>query len=276
MILSLILTLSLLGGTFSADILAVFPHTGKSHFDVFEPLVLALARRGHSLTVLSFFPQKTPVPNFSDISLVGVAPIFVETLKFEYLKGMNSVKDFIAITAVGVESCDSILNSQQVRNLVNTIKTYDLIIIEAFNTDCFLGLVDVFKVPYIGISSSSYLPTLYPRLGSFDNPAYIPNLFFPFTSRMSFFQRVVNTMVTPWMRLVRTHHLQPQERRALKKAFGLEVDVESVSRNMSLVLVNTHHSLQGARPLPPGFVEVGGLHISHSKPLSEVRVLCLL
>lgn len=272
MILSLILTLSLLGGTFSADILAVFPHTGKSHFDVFEPLVLALARRGHSLTVLSFFPQKTSVPNFSDISLLGVAPIFVETLKFEYLKGMNSVKDFIAITAVGVESCDSILNSQQVRNLVNTSKTYDLIIIEAFNTDCFLGLVDVFKVPYIGISSSSYLPTLYPRLGSFDNLAYFPNLFFPFTSRMSFFQRVVNTMVTPWMRLVRTYHLQPQERRALKEAFKLEVDVENVSRNMSLVLVNTHHSLQGARPLPPGFVEVGGLHISHSKPLPEVRV----
>lgn len=271
MLLPLILTFSLLGSSLSSDILAVFPHIGKSHFDVFEPLVLALAGRGHSVTVLSFFPQKTPVPNYTDISLLGVTPIFVEALKFEYLKGMNSIKDFIAITTLGVQLCDSILSTPQVRSLVNTSRNVDLIIIETFNTDCFLGIVDAFKAPYIGISSSSYLPTLYPRLGSFDNPAYFPNLFFPYTSRMSFLQRVVNTAASTWMKIVRTHHFQPQERRALKKALGLEVNVESVARNMSLVLVNSHHSLQGSRPLPPGFVEVGGLHIPYSKPLPQVR-----
>ncbi|EFN66981.1 hypothetical protein EAG_15338 [Camponotus floridanus] len=57
-------------------ILGIFGHLGKSHFDMFKPLLEELARRGHEVTVVSYFPRtddakaKEPLPNYKDINLV--------------------------------------------------------------------------------------------------------------------------------------------------------------------------------------------------------------
>uniref|UniRef100_A0A1B6L2Y1 UDP-glucuronosyltransferase n=1 Tax=Graphocephala atropunctata TaxID=36148 RepID=A0A1B6L2Y1_9HEMI len=259
----------LLGTALSANILAVFPHTGQSHFDVFQPLVLTLASRGHQVTVLSFYPQKTPVANYTDLSLVGVAPMFVNALKFEHLVGINPLTDFMAITNMGWETCEDILRSEAVQNLLRTPKKFDLLIVEMFNTDCFLGLVDKFDAPFVGISSSAFFPTHYSRVGSFDHPAYFPNLFFPFSSRMSLLERTVNAVCTVLMRLARIHYYARREQRVVAEVLQKEVLLQDIGHSVSLVLVNSHHSLQGARPLVPGFVEIGGLHIHPAKPLDR-------
>lgn len=38
----------------------------------------------------------------------------------------------------------------------------------------------------------------------------------------------------------------------------------------SLMLVNTHYSLSGSKPLSPSVIEIGGVHIQEPKPLEEV------
>lgn len=38
----------------------------------------------------------------------------------------------------------------------------------------------------------------------------------------------------------------------------------------SLMLVNTHYSLSGPKPLSPSVIEIGGVHIQEPKPLEEV------
>lgn len=55
----------------SAKILAVFPFPAKSHFIMLEALAKGLAERGHQVTVVGHFPQKSPVPNYRDVSLEG-------------------------------------------------------------------------------------------------------------------------------------------------------------------------------------------------------------
>lgn len=67
--LRILLCLSLLHSVCSLRILGLFPHLGKSHFDVFEPLLKELAIKGHNVTVVSHFPLKTPLKNYEDISL---------------------------------------------------------------------------------------------------------------------------------------------------------------------------------------------------------------
>jgi glucuronosyltransferase len=52
-------------------ILALFPHVAKSHFVMGEALMKGLAARGHQVFVVNDFPQDHPVPNYTDISLVG-------------------------------------------------------------------------------------------------------------------------------------------------------------------------------------------------------------
>lgn len=268
---SVLLLFSLLSPAFSADILAVFPHTGKSHFDVFEPFILRLAERGHSLTVLSFFPQKTPVANLTDISLVGVAPIFVEKVNFDGLKGLGPLDNFIWINQFGVETCKDVIQSKQVQNLLKSGRKFDLLILELFNTDCFFSFSQVFSSPFIACSSCNTFPHHNHRIGNPDSLAFSPNLFYPMSRDMNLFERVINSVATLGMQLSRTHWFTVKEQEIVNEVLGEQFSLENVLSELSLLLVNSHHSIQGPRPILPGFVEVGGLHISAEKPLDKVN-----
>lgn len=53
----------------SAKILTVFPQGSRSHYIACEVILKELARRGHEVTSISYFPQKEPLKNFRDIAL---------------------------------------------------------------------------------------------------------------------------------------------------------------------------------------------------------------
>lgn len=57
------------------NILGIFIHPGKSHFDMFYPLMRSLAERGHNVTVISHFPDKNPVQGYKDVVLEGLSEI---------------------------------------------------------------------------------------------------------------------------------------------------------------------------------------------------------
>jgi len=61
--------LTLITATQSANILVFAPMPFKSHFTGFRPLFKELASRGHNLTVVSTFPLKTPLSNYTDIPI---------------------------------------------------------------------------------------------------------------------------------------------------------------------------------------------------------------
>ncbi|KAG8272882.1 UDP-glucuronosyltransferase 1-1 [Homalodisca vitripennis] len=232
-----------LGSALSANILAVFPHPGKSHFDVFEPLVLELAARGHQMTVMSFYPQKTPVANYTDISLVGTSPLRLNRVKIG--GGDDTMSDTFSVSNVGLHLCSKIFKSKPVLDLLESDARFDLIILEMFDSDCFLGLVHKYKVPHIGFNSAKTSPDQDRIVGTPNYPAYVSHINLPFTNRMGLFHRVINLMgegVPP---------------------------LEQLVHNASLILVNTHFSLLGSRPLVPAHIEVGGIHIKPVKPLSK-------
>ena len=52
-------------------ILGLFPHPGVSHFHFFHPILRGLAERGHEVTVVSHFPDKSPPIGYQDIPLTG-------------------------------------------------------------------------------------------------------------------------------------------------------------------------------------------------------------
>lgn len=61
--------------------------------------------------------------------------------------------------------------------------------------------------------------------------------------------------------------------RLVKDFFGPQTPpLEDLIQNTSLVLVNSHFSMQQSRPTVPNFVEVAGLHIRDPKPLHEVII----
>lgn len=59
--------------------------------------------------------------------------------------------------------------------------------------------------------------------------------------------------------------------KAARKFFGADLpDLRDLAYKTNLFLVNSHFSINQARPTVPNFVEVGGLHINEPKPLSKV------
>lgn len=66
---SIFLFITLLWSAQCAKILIVFPLPAYSHFSVGFRLAKELADRDHQVTVISPFPQKTPIKNYRDVDV---------------------------------------------------------------------------------------------------------------------------------------------------------------------------------------------------------------
>jgi glucuronosyltransferase len=105
----------------SSRILALFPYVGKSHFDVIEPFVKELSARGHQVVVLGHFPQKYPVVNYTDISLVGFNTVdSKERVDLKSISGIVVLKTTVKEVAEFWEDFDKILSFHTVQELLKS------------------------------------------------------------------------------------------------------------------------------------------------------------
>lgn len=246
---------------------------------VFDPLLKTLAERGHDVTVVSFFPIKNPPANYTIVSLEGLAAQGVETIDLSYFdsqskllhdlgieKVIKQIFDFQPLADMATGICSNIVDFVPLANAMK--KSYDVILVENFNSDCMLGLMHVYglKAPYISLSSSAIMQWSSDRIGVTDNPSYVPLVSSEFTSQMTFLQRLENTLMNVYYKIWFRYAIQMKEKAIIEKRFGRRIpDLQEIAKNVSLMLVNTFHSLNGVRPLLPGVVEVGGMHLDHSR-----------
>lgn len=262
-------------------ILCLLPYPGRSHYMVFEPLIEELSARGHHLTVVSFFPSQESNPNRRDVSLVGFAPLNVEVVDLSQIdyqfygieRFTNQFTFNTKLAEMNLDLCEKLINSQVFDEFVEGRGDYDVILYEAFNSDCMLGIIHNYGVPFIGLSSCGVLPWVSARLGAPENPSYVPSLLLPFTDNMSFFERLQNTLHSLYINWWFEVAIRREEQKVLEKRYRRKLPLlEEVAGNMSALLINTHYTLNGVRVMPPSFVEVGGLHLHNKtvKPLPEV------
>ncbi|XP_069681761.1 UDP-glycosyltransferase UGT5-like isoform X4 [Periplaneta americana] len=256
----------------SSRILAAFPHNGKSHFSVFEPYLQQLAARGHRLLVLSHFPREKPLHNYEDIDLRGILQTnrTNNILAFQDITYGGQVRSAFRISMWGSESCEKTLQHPAVQDVISSNQTFDLLLAEPFCTDCFLAFAHKFKIPIVGFSSCSFWPWVPGRVGNPDNPSYVPMQFATSSDRMNFRERFWNTL---WYLFHRLHHpvlYDAPHYKIARKYFGESLPpLSELAMNTSLILVNDHFSLNRPRPLVPGVVQVGGIHIRPKKDLSQ-------
>lgn len=174
------------------------------------------------------------------------------------------------MAAWGVSSCTAALNSSAIDEILETHRKapFDVVVMEFFATDCMAGITWMLQAPLVGLSSCALMPWHYDRVGLPDTPSYIPSEFSAFSEEMSFLERAENFLVT---RLVKALYraVQISDNRLLRAKFpNADIpDVNEIVANTSLILVNQHYSLSGARPLVPSVIEIGGVHIKDTKTL---------
>ncbi|XP_049828786.1 UDP-glucosyltransferase 2-like [Schistocerca gregaria] len=255
----------------AANVLGLFPYPGVSHFVVYEPLMKALAARGHRVTVYSHFPQRQPSPNYTDVSLAGSMPLVVENVPFFPGIGTNNIfTDVCGIEATALNTCEATLESHAMQELMKSNESFDLVFTEMFHSDCMLPFVHKFQAPHIAMFSSVHMTWTDYRFGNPTNPSYIPTQFSPGIYRMNFLQRLKNTFFSVYLKWYYDWYVEPAINAMAAKHFGESLPpMHEIAKNTSLLLLNTSPLLNLPRAMVPAVVEVAGIHLPQIKKLPQ-------
>ncbi|CAB0035861.1 unnamed protein product [Trichogramma brassicae] len=254
----------------SLRILGIFPLQGKSHFVMSEALMKGLSAKGHQVDVYGHFPLKKPIPNYTDYSLAGTLPAFANNMTYEFMESFSkriSMKQMLEI--VGEPICD-LLNLPIFQKLLKDPPKYDLVIVEIFMFNCYLGWGPYLKVPMIAVSTTTLFDWMNEALGNPWNLAAEPSSFSQSIPPMSFLERVDNFLFSNYLTLMYNYHMRVQDK-YIEGAFGKgHPNAVDAMREISLVLINYNQALNGIKAFTPGVVPVAGLHITDREdPLPE-------
>lgn len=260
-----------------SNILVILPTFGPSHFYAFDALVTGLSNRGHNITFMSpLVPKSVKSKNVKHIPLTGD---HVDGITFDILSSHGAgdtdshAPGFLSAFAfhnMAMKTCGSVLPTESVLNTINnTDNKFDIVIVEAFVTDCFAPIAKEFNASLVLFSTSMLMPWYYDSIGQPDNPAYIPSLMSGVPSKMKFKERVVNVMVHLWQQFFRYVFIARFNDVEVKDIYGKPIDSGKLIQDTSLMLTNTYFPLNGAFPNVPAKVDIGGIHIGKLKAVPE-------
>ncbi|KAJ4431914.1 hypothetical protein ANN_20520 [Periplaneta americana] len=264
-----------LQGAESARILSLLNVASPSHYIFNRPLMLALANRGHQMTVVSPDASKDNVPNLTNIKLEGVYDTMRDDFDFENL-GDTTASGIITVLFEWADFvCQKEFKSDGAKKLLNypSNDQFDLIIVEAGWAECFYGFIHKFgSPPVVATSPYGLTPWMDAAFGAPDNPSYMPVSILSYTSSMTFTQKLYNAFIH-YYHLYRYLYEHIPNMEAMAKEF-FKQDLPSfvdIQRNFSLVLENTVFGLEDARPLTPNIIPIGGMHVKEKPdPLPKV------
>jgi glucuronosyltransferase len=184
----------------------------------------------------------------------------------------------VMLWILGNHLCDKFLQHAAVQDLIHSNdQQFDLIITEAFNSDCVLGFAHKFKVPVVQVVTFGGTSWMGDWVGNPSPYSYVPDPFQNFGDRMDFCERVLNTLGITFQKMTRFFYFLPKQQALMEKYFGDYAPLPSISElhsSTSLLLINHHFSISYPRPLMPNVVQVGGMHVKPAKKLPEVST-CL-
>lgn len=178
---------------FGANILVIVPCPSRSHLDAFEPLMVALADRGHQLWVASNFPQRVIISNYTNVDISGTMPDVQNRIPFvardlctdHYFSLYHNLRFMFE----NVKNSARILKLVTVRKLLTVNTKFDVVFVESFSNDAFVGFAYKFNAPLISLTPSVPFPWHSDRTGSVDNPSYVTHFYSQFSRRMDFTER---------------------------------------------------------------------------------------
>ncbi|XP_055919830.1 UDP-glycosyltransferase UGT5 [Eupeodes corollae] len=260
-----------LGFAEQSNILGLFPHFGYSHFKVYSPILRELAKRGHNVTAVTYIKTPEPHPNYHELLLEGKSGVDVLSLE-DHVPSRSlwtMFMEFYLLHAEGQNACEAFYSSPHIEDIIrrHNEKPYDMVILEIFNTDCYLGLSYLLQVPVVGLSSCALMPWHYSRIALPDNPSYIQSEFIGFSEELNWQERLINFIQSNGNKLL-YRLTEWNDNAVIRKYLNVNVDVREIAKTTtSLVLVNQHYSLSGNRPLSAQVKEIGGVHIPAGEKL---------
>lgn len=150
--------------------------------------------------------QDAPQPNINQISLAGTIPEITNNLtrKYDSLKP-SFIRNLEQIISECVNACETVVQQDSFKELLNSTASFDLIIVEVFGSDCFLPLGHRFRAPVVGLLSSVPLPWVNDYLGNPETASYIPSYMMGYGQHMSLWERLSNTIAIILAKILYTY-----------------------------------------------------------------------
>ncbi|EAT35941.1 AAEL011937-PA [Aedes aegypti] len=262
----LFLILSFSAQIHGSKILAVFPSTSKTNYILGQVLFEQLASRGHEITVISPFEIEYDSENIKQIKLTGMfahledygmnTNIFTKWDKSSFYGNNNLIYGTAAMA-------DYTLGHPKVQELLKSDASFDLLLLDQVLCDSLLGLANHYDVPAIVFSSTATNKFSNEMVANPHNPAYNPISSLGYSDRMSFDQRLWNTLVSISEQFNYKYLYLPSQEVVYQRHFAKKnlPPLLDVIHNVSVVLVNSNPMINYPRPVVPSMIEVGGMHL---------------
>lgn len=276
----------------AARILVLSPITSPSHSSFIKPVVRALARRGHELTYWNGLGPDNGTSASGRVRFLWSDELLAvnrrHPIRFED-RGRN-FELFLEFPQRVAEYCRAICSDPVFRDLVrlrsnetgrNDEKPFDVVLVEGMFNDCVMPLVRWFDAPFVYMSGIAPPPWLLDTLGSPLSLSVLPSPAFEFSDDMNVLQRSLNVLFTYGGVLYRNWIVTAAADRVVREVLdgllpesALQPIVDIERHQLSLLLTNTHFSINYQWPTAAAVVQAGGLHCSPAKPLPKASLHC--
>ncbi|XP_050425150.1 UDP-glucosyltransferase 2-like isoform X2 [Adelges cooleyi] len=165
----------------------------------------------------------------------------------------------------------NILSHPPIVDLLLSKRKFDLVITEMLTTtSLFAPIATILNAPIIAVCPMFSFPWIHQIIGEPPNWSYMSNILMPISENAPLVQRTGSIVKNLIFYGIFNWLFNPKVQFSAEKHYGLKVSsLMDAMNNISLVLVNSHHSIHKALPLAPGMVEIGGIHVLDAKSLPE-------
>lgn len=190
----------------AANILGLMPAPSPSHHNWNRQIYLALAKKGHNLTIFSPDVDKEQTPNIHYIwAEKTYSTIYNESSDSVNIMDLANQNPFVSVYTIwsgwGDLACRGVLKSdgfQQLLNYPDDFK-FNLVLFDFLIGPCILGFLHKFKYPPVmGVNAFSVPTYIYQYVGGHRQPAYVPHYNVDSDKDMNFIQRLENHLVNAW------------------------------------------------------------------------------
>lgn len=130
-----------------------------------------------------------------------------------------------------------------------------------FLANCYLAFGRHFNIPMVTVVTTTLFDWMNEPIGNPTSLATEPSNYARSVSPMTYLQRLENYFLSNSIKRSFNYHVLQQDS-SVESAFGKGLpNVVDLQRDISLILVNYHHTLNGIRAYTPAVVPVGGIHV---------------
>lgn len=160
-----------------------------------------------------------------------------------------------------------LLHPRMIEFLNRNDQHFDVIIVEVAHNAAVIGLGYHFSAPVIGYTPMGATMWNMDMVGTPAPLSFVPHQVMAFSDRMTFQQRLDNTLITAYDMYKFHHHMKKQnEIYQTVFPYANKPTIEELQRSVSQVLVNQHFSIAHPQPYMTNMVEVGGIHMNWNAP----------